>query len=296
MTLCQQREAREAAVCDPNRADTNAAVEMLNAFGDVGTTGFDLTITDEYGEKVSFRRDLPVGELHRIIPDLLDRCSGKGWNLIVRPKAPPLFLQLDDVEYPTRERLQHVSFLSLETSPGNYQAWIALSAVSNPDIPRRVRQQVGADPTASGAARIAGSYNFKPKYAPNYPQVAISHSTPGLIVSEEQMCVAGLVAPPVDHLYGPDESVGMRSRRGWPSYSRCLANAPMNHDGSARDRSRADFTFCLIALDWGWQIGEVASRLLVESSKAKRNGERYALATAQRAADAILRRRATSSG
>ena len=41
------------------------------------------------------------------------------------------------------------------------------------DFARRLRKGTGADPTASGATRVAGSLNFKDKYAPDFPRVAI---------------------------------------------------------------------------------------------------------------------------
>jgi hypothetical protein len=55
-----------------------------------------------------------------------------------------------------------------------------------------------------------------------------------------------------------------------------VEGAPKRKDGQ-RDRSRADFTFCKIALDWGWGIEETAARLMQESDKAQENGEAYAL-------------------
>ncbi|MCI0365686.1 MAG: RepB family DNA primase, partial [Phycisphaerales bacterium] len=56
------------------------------------------------------------------------------------------------------------------------------------------------------------------------------------------------------------------------------------------DVSRADFTFCLLAIDWGWSVADTCARLLEESSKARENGKAYAWLTAQRAAAAIARR------
>ncbi len=56
------------------------------------------------------------------------------------------------------------------------------------------------------------------------------------------------------------------------------------------DISRADFTFCLLVIDWGWGVEETAVRLLLESSKAQENGEAYALRKARNAAAAIERR------
>ncbi len=65
-----------------------------------------------------------------------------------------------------------------------------------------------------------------------------------------------------------------------------LEGAPLAHMSDQRDVSRADFTWCMVAADWGFGVEEVAARLMEESSKARENGEQYALTTAQRAAQA----------
>jgi hypothetical protein len=78
--------------------------------------------------------------------------------------------------------------------------------------------------------------------------------------------------------------------RGWPNYQRCVENAPRARSDEGPDRSRADYTFCLLAIDWGWGVEETAARLMQESGKAQENGEAYALRTARAAAAAIERR------
>jgi hypothetical protein len=70
-----------------------------------------------------------------------------------------------------------------------------------------------------------------------------------------------------------------------------VAGAPPARNGDRPDISRADFTFALTALDWGWSVEETAARLMLESSKAQENGEAYALRTARNAAAALERRR-----
>jgi hypothetical protein len=67
-------------------------------------------------------------------------------------------------------------------------------------------------------------------------------------------------------------------------------NAPLARDGSRPDISRADFTFCLLALDWGWTAEETASRLAQESRKAHENGGAYVMRTVENAAAALERR------
>src|SRR5450432_805751 len=70
--------------------------------------------------------------------------------------------------------------------------------------------------------------------------------------------------------------------RTWPSYDRCLEGAPIGTSGGPR-RSSADFTWCLIAADWGHGVEDIAARLMEESSTAREYGEAYASLTAQRA-------------
>ena len=58
----------------------------------------------------------------------------------------------------------------------------------------------------------------------------------------------------------------------------------------ARDISRADFTWCMTIISWRHGIGETAARLMEESTKARENGEAYALLIVQDAAAAHERR------
>jgi hypothetical protein len=69
------------------------------------------------------------------------------------------------------------SLLILTTSAGNHQAWVAVQACGA-DFARRLRQGSGADPSASGATRIAGCTNFKRRYAADFPMVEIRESAP----------------------------------------------------------------------------------------------------------------------
>jgi hypothetical protein len=52
-----------------------------------------------------------------------------------------------------------------------------LSGLTDPndaeDFTRRLKKGVGADVTASGATRVAGTMNYKRKYEPDFPKVAI---------------------------------------------------------------------------------------------------------------------------
>jgi len=79
----------------------------------------------------------------------------------------------------------------------------------------------------------------------------------------------------------------------WPDYARSLAGAPPSLQGSGPDRSMADFSWCMTAIDWGWSIEDTAAKLPDVSEKARERvrlkDEGYALITAQNAAAAVER-------
>jgi hypothetical protein len=61
----------------------------------------------------------------------------------------------------------------------------------------------------------------------------------------------------------------------------------LNHTKTGPDVSGTDFARRLTALDWGWDVTETANRFLELSSKARKEGERYAIRTATNAAAII---------
>jgi hypothetical protein len=253
---------------------------------------FDLTLTDPGGEKVAFRGNRPLEQLRSAVPAIVQEAAGRRHNVIVRPRsAGPVLVQLDDLGEAAPARPRPVSFLVLKTSPGNFQAWVAV-AEADAGFPRRLREATGADPAASGATRVSGSLNLKGKYAPAFPRVETVHASPGLVVTPAELEALGVVAAPEKPGQTARATSGRRQgRRGWPSYQRCVENAPEAREGGRPDISRPDYTFCLLALDWGWGVEETAARLLGESAKAQENGEAYALRTARNAAAALERRR-----
>ncbi len=269
------------------------AADMLEAFGSVGASRFDVTWTSCAGEKQRYRPGLHLADLSRSLRQTLDQATRQSWNVIVRPCPPPVFLQLDDLDAAGIDRVMPLAFLTLDTSPGNHQAWFALAGQVDPDLARRVRKGAGADPTASGATRIAGSLNFKDKYAPDFPRVRIGHLAPQRMTTAAELERLGLVAPAEPVRQARPASYRPQGERKWPDYQRCLDGAPLNHAKTGPDTSRADFTWCMVASDWGWSIEDTARRLMDESGKARENGDGYAMVTARKAADAAARRTGT---
>jgi hypothetical protein len=274
------------------KADHAAALSMLDAFASVGATRFDVTLTTRSEEKERYQRGVALGEVRRTLPGMLDAAAEAMRNVIVRPHGRGVsFIQLDDLKADRLSPLAPAVFLTLETSPGNFQAWLAMPGAEDKDFGRRVRKGTGADPTASGATRVAGSFNFKDKYAPNFPCVAIHQANPGRLTSAPELERLGLVAAPEAPRPLPPPPVSRGACRRWPSYARCVDGAPLNHGETGPDISRADFVWCMTAITWGWSAEETAARLMEESAKAQENGKRYADLTARNAALAVERSR-----
>jgi hypothetical protein len=275
---------------EPGNIVPEMAQSMLDSFCSVGADLFVLTWRTLQDEEIQVRKHWSAGYIRRNLRHLLADAERRQLNLIIRPTSPKgFFLQLDDLSPDALERVKPIALLTLATSPGKTQAWLFVEGKGDPDADRdfrrRVKQACAGDLMASGAVRIAGSLNFKRKYAPNFPRVAITHAVPGLMTSREQLQQLGLVAAP-DIAPPRRVPVSGQGRGSWPDYNACLAGAPANRDNSGPDRSRADFLWCKWSIERGWAVDQVAARLLEVSSKAReaRHGEPYALGTAQRAA------------
>jgi hypothetical protein len=291
----------------PNEYDTSSAIAMLNAFTSVEATTFDVTWLDIDGTtNRGFEAGRRANEICREIELSLAKATATQRSLIVRPRSTTvLFIQLDDLTPEKATELECYAFLTLRTSPGNFQAWLAVSdgpKESDKEAAKRfrarVRRAVGAvDGNASGATRIAGSLNFKQKYSPNFPRVEIGCQADGRLLTVLQISEAGLIAPEeTEAARAPVASIRphLNRRRGLPEYQQALDGAPPKRDGTP-DRSRADYWWCRWAIDRGFAVDEVAARLLDVSEKAReqlRKGDkRYAFLTAQNAAIAEQRRR-----
>jgi hypothetical protein len=278
------------------------ALRMLDTFATVGATHFDLTFTSIDGEKRGFRPSQCLAQLKNSMPKLFPGAAERQNNIIVRPTSDKVhFVQLDDLDSAGLSRVGEAAFMTLETSRGNHQAWIAVSGPLTPqeakDIARSLRKGTGADLTASGATRVAGTLNYNRKSEPDFPTVAIQTSTPGRIMTAAQLESLGIVAAPEPVTVVPSTAARVSRRseaairaRKWPDYDRCLQSAPPNQGNTGPDTSRADFTWCMTALDWGFDIPETTSRLMEVSAKAKENGPRNAALTTQNAAAAVERK------
>jgi RepB DNA-primase N-terminal domain len=279
---------------DDTSSGHSEARRMLDICASVGARAVDLTLTNSDGEKESFRRDLSLAGLARALPAMLADATAKKRNVIIRPHGTgTVFLQLDDLDAGKLARVAPLCFVALETSPGNFQAWLAIPGREDKDFARRMRKGTGADPGASGATRIAGSLNFKPKYAPDYPRVAIRTAQPGRTVTAAELEQLGLVAPKEHFTQLPPARFEAEHMRTWPDYQYNLERAKPNKTGDGLDLSGVDFVWCMTAATWGFGVSDTAEMLLRVSEHARlpANGKEYAERTAKNAAGYVERRR-----
>ena len=272
------------------------AVRLLDLFASVGAVAFDITHTNLQQEKRGFRPAQSLAQARQSMPYLVPSAARRQNNLIIRPRAGAdvTLVQLDDLASDALARIAPAAFLILRTSPGGQQAWVAVTNAPR-GLAARLKEGTGADKEASGASRVAGTANFKPAYAPNFPRVRIDAAQPGLRVTTQILDAMGVLAParPVPVSLPPVASSTRTSK--WPSYARCLEGAPIGAGGNPK-RTSADFIWCKIALSWGHGIEATAERLLEESAKARENGEVYARQTAEHAYYAARQRNALPRG
>jgi hypothetical protein len=129
--------------------------------------------------------------------------------------------------------------------------------------------------------------NFKDKYAPNFPRVAICLAHPGHVTTPAALEQLGLVAAREPEPDRPSPTTRLRDpgTREWPDWQRCLDRAPPSQSGRGNRQSIADWNYALISAQRGFGVDEIASRLQEVSPKTRDNGEAYAMKTATRAAE-----------
>lgn len=263
---------------------------MLETFASIGATHFDVTFTHLTGEKRGFRCNRTLAEVKDSMPPLVASSTKRQNNVIVRPRVEgATCIQLDDLDREKGQQIASAAFLMLETSPGNYQAWVAVKEAPL-GLHSRLRKGIGADLNASGATRVAGTYNFKAKYEPGFPVVNVAARSKGRFATMQQLEQLDVLAPEVKYENVSGDPVpGFRRTSKWPSYGEVLDRAPRNEEGNPK-RTSVDFTWCMIALSWGHSVEATAAKLMEQSGKAQENGEDYALKTSQRAVYAAAKR------
>lgn len=182
------------------------------------------------------------------------------------------FIQVDDADPATVERLESFSFLTIETSPKNYQCWLAIAGNQNTDeIRRRLfeglkRANLNGNQGATWALRWPGSQNFKPNR--QQFRIKVESSQTGRRVTVSELEASGLLPELPDQQQEQKQtSKDYSNWRIWPDYEKCLAAKPT--------RSEADAQFTWISLMRGFTPDEITIKLDEVSEKAQKSGIKY---------------------
>lgn len=169
------------------------AREMIGVFVSVGVKSFSLTYLTLDNKPAAGGYTPDLGSHADWIPSTLQKAQEQQLSPVIRPRpGGAMLIQLDDLDSTKVELVRPVSFLIVCTSPGNFQAWVAVRD-GDKGFKRRLKEELGADPTASEAVRLSGSINFKRKYAPDFPRVETIHLCPGRIVKRADLEALKLV-------------------------------------------------------------------------------------------------------
>jgi hypothetical protein len=276
-------------------ATTTEARAMLLAFASVGATHFDVTLKDEQSGKTSFDKGRTLNGLTISLTSLLYRAERDSQDIIVRPrgKNETDLIQLDDLTAESVQRVRAFAFAIIETSRGNFQAWLCVTGADETTA-RRLRATTGADLHASGAVRLGGTTNHKKEYAPNFPTVRLVESQLSRTTTAAELHANGLLIETMSETTTMPPRVPCPHRfqsQTYPDYGRCLKDAPEKQRGEGKDISRADWQFSLIAADRGFTADEITAKLMNVSEKAKTDGIKYAERTARRAVENVSRRK-----
>ncbi|MDD4885336.1 MAG: RepB family DNA primase [Thiomonas sp.] len=131
-------------------------------------------------------------ELERSVP-WLKRMNARGNDIYIRPDGDHGLVLVDDLKPDALERMQREGYAPaaiLETSPGNFQAWVKLSdaplsVAVRTRAARGLAQHYGGDLNSADGkhfGRLAGFTNQKPQHTRNHRQpYVLAHACSGTI-------------------------------------------------------------------------------------------------------------------
>jgi hypothetical protein len=150
---------------------------------------FEIGVLDAKTGKMT-ERNWSRAELEQSVA-WLKRMNAKGCDVFIRPAGEHGLVLVDDLKPQALERMKAEGFApaaTIETSPGNYQAWVKLSDKPLSADVRRIAarglaKQYGGDPNSADSrhyGRLAGFTNQKPQHARDGRQpYVLAHDCPG---------------------------------------------------------------------------------------------------------------------
>lgn len=225
-------------------------------------------------------------------------------QIYVRPRGEHQLTLVDDLKLDSLHKLARDGFqpaVVVETSPGNYQAWLNHGKVLNAEVStaaaKVLAKRYGADQNAAAwrqFGRLAGFTNRKPKYqnvvTGQYPFCRLGkatgevyHNAPAFTREIEQ---AAALKRQQDQLR--QQQFAGRQYTG-PLKTVEAFRADQRYGG---DMSRAEQAYSLYALSHGVSTADVAAALrtrpnLIEKKGSVQQAEAYVNRTVQKAANSV---------
>ncbi len=210
-------------------------------------------------------------------------------------------IQVDDCARDVLTCLLPFAFLAVETSPDNFQAWLALPPDMTDDARKDVRERLlrkfkdagaGANGGAYNSLRLPGCFNAKEKYRQafgSFPRVRLVYTAPARFVSPLELERAGFLAVPKEKKVPVTLPVNTKLPGAWPSYEQHLAE-------KGGDRSRADISYSMACIGAGFPRHAVIAQVDSLSGKAKGRHDGYAAKTVDNAICFVAASNQTNSG
>jgi hypothetical protein len=251
----------------------NAVERMLAA---LDAPAFDLGVLSERGMLPGLANCTAQAVLARI--PLMKAHNARGAHIYIRPAGEHRYTVLDDLSAEAVEQLAADGFepcAVVETSPGNFQAWLkhgdVYRAAFSTFVAQTLARRYGADPNAADwrrFGRLPGFTNCKPKYKKTnglYPYVLLRSN------SGVEFSAGARFRLEVTRLYQLHEQerefravqhqVRLEPASGQPAYSYLsldrFRNAAKFHDRPAA----ADIAFCVAAISLRMPDDAIAAAL-----------------------------------
>ncbi len=201
--------------------------------------------------------------------------NANGAHIYFRPSGERRYTLLDDLSLAALTGLAAEGFQPcavIETSPGNFQAWLKHSRIFSKELgtfaAQLLAQRFGADPSAADwrrFGRLPGFTNRKPQHkqgAGLYPFVRLHDST------GEQCTAAGRFDLDADRMHKARLADLHRQRQSFrPWFSRATSLTLSRFRTAAKYAGRpaaADMAFSIAAFANGWTQSQVADALTSE--------------------------------
>lgn len=299
---CNTESARSGRAHGASRDRTLEAVQRQIAA--MGVARFEVGVRESATGKM-LNKNWSASELVNALP-WLKRMNAKGNDVYIRPAGGHGLVLVDDLKPQALERMKAEGFAPaaiIETSPGNYQAWVKLSDKPlSADVrriaARELTKRYGGDMNSADSrhyGRLAGFTNRKPKYERDGRQpYVLAHQCTGHVAPK----ACELLTNITESLDKADVARERERRRiqidadtphalhAVREYRR-QARALLARYGSDADMSRVDWMVAKDMAAHGWAAEDIA-KAIMEASPAietRKVGhmEDYALRTAQKA-------------